>query len=80
MPPDGLHREGALVHDWCYLNQGRLKNIIITKDDADMLFYEYMLLNDVGKIRAWIAYKTVKNFGHRAWNSKDEIIILPLPK
>lgn len=78
MPPDGLHREGALIHDWCYVHHGVLKNITITKEDSDKLFYEYMIEDGVGKYRAWIAYKAVSLFGHDAWNSKDEIIILPV--
>jgi hypothetical protein len=76
MPPDGLQREAALIHDWCYVNKGVLKNIIISKDDADFLFYQYLLINNVKKYRAWISYKAVQNFGDKAWNSNDEIVIL----
>lgn len=78
MPPDGIQREGALIHDWCYVHQGHLKNINITKDESDMLLHDYLILNGVSNFRAWIVYKAVSNFGSSAWNSKDEIIILPV--
>lgn len=76
--PDGLDREGALIHDWCYVNQGILKYTVVTKDESDLLLRDACIKDGVTEGKSNTVYKAVHWFGGPAWRSKDEIIILPV--
>lgn len=79
MPPDGLHRAGALAHDWIYLNKGIMPSgYMITKRQADDIFYNFMVEAGVGRTRAGLAAMSVRWFGQGAWDSTDHILILPV--
>lgn len=79
MPPDGLHRPASLWHDWLYINRGTLpEGLNYTKEFADAEFYTIMRECGVSKTRASIAYRAVKHFGHKAWNSIEDPIFIPL--
>lgn len=70
-PPYGRYGKAAVVHDWLYAhkwlfdkNAERMK---ITKEQADTIFYEAMLVLDVPKWKAKLMYWAVKMFGKKAW-------------
>jgi len=79
MPPDGLHRGGALFHDWGYIRQGHLQNgMLLTKRQMDQAFYNLMVQAGVSERRAGIAYQAVNHFGYSAWDSIEQPVILPV--
>ncbi len=79
MPPDGLHRAGAFFHDEGYELRGHFPNgVEMTKDEVDTAFYNLMREAGVSKPRAGIAYQGVHLFGHPAWDSIEEPLILPV--
>lgn len=68
LPPDGLHRAGAFAHDWCYINRGRLWNgEVLTRAEADDVFYNLMIEGGVSQTTASIAHRAVRSFGWVEW-------------
>ncbi|MEE8251015.1 MAG: DUF1353 domain-containing protein [Gemmatimonadales bacterium] len=81
--PDGLHRAGALVHDWIYRHKGKLpasshqyldkngqwRNVIgqWSRKDADRMFARLMREFGVSKFRRRMAYRGVRLFGWMSW-------------
>lgn len=53
----GYARVSALVHDWFYATG------LVSRDVADRIFYDLMILEGVHPIRAKLAYKAVSIFG-----------------
>lgn len=79
MPRDGLHRAGALGHDWIYILRGHMPGgYTLTRVQADWFFYNYMRKAGIGPLRAGIAYRAVRLGGWHAWNSQESPIILPV--
>lgn len=75
MPPDGLHRAAALAHDVAYETGGRLlPRVFITRAQADLMFYDLMILAGVSKWRASIAYRGVRIGGGSSWDKHAPII------
>ena len=54
----------AFVHDYIY----RTHPLDWTKEDADDLFYDFLVEDGIPKWRAWMAYTAVDWFGRHAWN------------
>jgi hypothetical protein len=70
-PPDGLHRAGAVWHDWAYQNRGRLYGPHvwrITRKEADRYFREIMLASGVSECSAWLMWAGVRLGGWLAWS------------
>lgn len=81
MPPDGLHRGAALIHDWLYINRGDLKDdgIKWCRKACDEMFHSLMLMAGVSRFRAGTAYRAVRRFGWHPWRkSRGEPVILPI--
>lgn len=79
MPPDGLHRRAALAHDWTYLHHGVLSHeLVLNRSQADDMFYDFMIESGIHKWRAGTAYRCVRLGGWAAWNSKDDLVVLPV--
>lgn len=80
LPPDGLHRAAALRHDWCYILRGKLRNgEVLTRAEADLMFYSMMLESGVGSSTAAVSYQAVRSFGWVEWR-KPEVgpVIVPV--
>jgi hypothetical protein len=58
---DSMNR-AAVIHDETY-GSG-----IVPRKLADEIFYEAMLVDDVSKWRAWLAYRCVRMFGGKFYN------------
>lgn len=79
MPPDGAHRGGAFLHDYSYILQGHFPDgLILTRKETDEAFYNLMLEGGVSPTRAGIAYRAVRCFGQSAWDSREDLVILPV--
>jgi hypothetical protein len=80
MPPDGLQRAAALGHDYFYIHRGVMPSgRVVTREEADFFFLEYMLKGGVSPRRASIAYNAVRGFGWREWNRPYKgPVILPV--
>jgi hypothetical protein len=57
LPPNGRYTKAAVIHDWMY------QNAYNSKEYADLIFYEAMLVLGVNKRIAYIMYNAVKIFG-----------------
>lgn len=68
MPPDGLHRAAALVHDFLYVHLGRMAHRTYTRAEADKIFYLIMRDSGVSYFRAKAAYLAVRAGGWTYWN------------
>jgi hypothetical protein len=79
LPPDGLHRAGALAHDRAYGLKGHLKNgQILTRAESDEMFHCMMLKAGVNPFTAKVAYRAVRLFGQSPWDSNEPEVILPV--
>lgn len=73
LPPDGLYRNAAVVHDWLYTNQGYVDSIRFTRAECDGILLEVMrrMYGVDGKRISWIqrnlAYLAVRLFGGTHW-------------
>jgi hypothetical protein len=56
----GIAREASAIHDWLYSVKCNQK---CTKEEADLVFYELMLLTGYSKWKASICWKGVDLFG-----------------
>ena len=56
----------ALVHDWPYWSHQ------VSKEEADLIFYELLILNDVPKHKASMMYNAVAIFGESSWALKED--------
>lgn len=80
MPPDGLHRAAALAHDMAYIHRGRMPSgWVLSRPEADAMFYDLMLQGGVGETRAKIAYAAVRVGGWVEWRRPYQgPVILPV--
>ena len=53
----GYARTAAMVHDWLYADQST------SRAEADRVFYDFMVLEGVHRVRAGVIYGTVRVFG-----------------
>lgn len=79
LPPDGLYRCAAVVHDWLYDNQGKIKlpsllTKTFTRKECDQILLEAMtrIKGDDGKginyIQRIMTYQAVRLFGGTHWH------------
>ncbi|WNJ97382.1 DUF1353 domain-containing protein [Vibrio ruber] len=58
----------AVVHDWLYYTH------LLSRSDADQLFYELLRESGVKKIKAILMREAVEAFGHFYWeNNEDDL-------
>ena len=67
-PATGLHRRGAVIHDWLYKHGA---SIGISQKEADGIFYEAMICSGVNAVKAWLMYRGVRMFGNSSYNELD---------
>ena len=68
-PTDGLHRAGALVHDYLYALQGQDNDWLFSREDCDDIFHDLMLRAGVSTARARIMWAAVRACGWWAWSN-----------
>jgi hypothetical protein len=66
IPPWGKYGKAAIVHDYLYCTKTYL-NDTCTRQLADEIFYEAMLVLKVPKWQAKVMYYAVRWFGYLAW-------------
>lgn len=82
--PDGLHRGAAIVHDFLYLNTGKLplgtyfvsqvgqhwtpSVVHFRRSECDKLFLEVMREAGVSAFKRKAMYYAVRLFGKKGWN------------
>lgn len=66
--PDGLHRAGALVHDWLYALQGQGYDWLLSRAECDAIFLDLMLRAGVNPARAHIMHRAVRLCGWLPWS------------
>lgn len=62
-PKKGPYSPAAAIHDFLY------KTGLLSKAEADMVFYDLMLRLGVPRWKARLMYWSVRLFGRRAWNA-----------
>jgi len=62
LPPHGKYAKASVLHDWMYNNAYK------SKQYADHVFYESMLVLGVPKLTAILMYLLVRIFGHGTYN------------
>lgn len=67
----------AALHDAGYqmIREGLLDRSL--KEKFDSMFYELLLADGMGKIRAWLWYRAVKRLGHSATIRNRDILVAP---
>ena len=76
MDQDSLSNVAPLFHDFLYRNGGKLdKKYVVpyrtfSREETDSLFSELMAKSGVVEWRRKAAYKAVRNFSEKYWNSK----------
>jgi len=70
LPSWGKYGKAAVVHDWLYhqhniLSRGSKSSI--TRKEADIIFYEGMLVSGTRRWKAEVMYWAVRLFGQLAW-------------
>lgn len=66
--PDGLHRAGALVHDFLYALQGQSHDWLLSRKECDAVFLDLMLRAGVSLTRARIMHAAVRLCGWLPWS------------
>lgn len=64
LPPWSTYGKAAVLHDYIYQSHCR------TREEADRIFYEAMLVNGTGRWKARVMYLAVRWFGWLAWKGK----------
>ena len=64
-PATGKYRRAAVIHDWLYRMHDQYG---ISRAKADGIFYEAMICDGTGHIRAWLIYRAVRACGWYPWN------------
>jgi len=62
-PATGRHVRGAVLHDWLYYTG------LVSKLEADQIFYDALIQTGVPKIKAYTMYASVKWFAGFAWKN-----------
>ncbi|EHM6603896.1 DUF1353 domain-containing protein [Salmonella enterica] len=57
MPPDGKYAKAAIIHDYMY------DNALRTKQEADLIFLDGMVVLGVPKWKRTVMYWAVRMFG-----------------
>jgi len=65
----GRWAEAAAIHDALYIGRGGGQ---LNRAEADQVFREALLANDVPSYRAWIMWAAVRIGGGPAWDSIEE--------
>lgn len=69
LPPDGLYRCAAVVHDWLYENQGDLgKGVEFTRKQCDDILLEIMTRVKISWFQRQATYAAVRLFGGTHWH------------
>lgn len=76
--PDGLHRPGALVHDYLYALKGLVRLGELTRRQCDDIFRDLMIRAGVHPTRAQIMHRCVRLFGWLPWSRATGPVIEPL--
>lgn len=72
---DGLHRASALVHDYLYVQKGKVisadgtDRFEFTREECDKLLRDMMEAVSIAEHRVWLAYHAVKWFGKHVWDN-----------
>lgn len=72
---DGLHRAACLVHDYLYVQRGKIisfdgaEKISLNREQVDMIFKQMLIDASIAEHRIAIAYKGVRWFGQSYWDS-----------
>jgi len=77
VPPFGLSKRGACIHDYLYRNGGYHENrtltfIPVTRQQADNVYRELVELKGLPKWRATWRYYTLRAVGWWAWNDQPK--------
>jgi hypothetical protein len=64
VPPFGAYMGAAVLHDFLYSSK------IVSRKDADRIFFAAMIVDGERVWRAWAMYKAVRLFGWLAWRKK----------
>lgn len=67
--PFGRYEEAAVLHDFLYQHGGLLFGLPkkLNRKEADALFKQVMLADDVNKRKAWLMWASVRIFGRKFW-------------
>ncbi len=60
---DGVHRAASLVHDWLYVNEGKILEYVYDRHEADTIFLKGMEYHGIKSWHARIAYIAVRGLG-----------------
>lgn len=63
IPKNGLYDKAAVIHDYLYSTG------VVAKQDADLVFFEAMLVLGVPSWKRNVMYLAVHWFGWMAWNN-----------
>lgn len=63
LPPFGRYEAAAVIHDWLYWSQE------LCREDADAVFLDAMIFNQVGRVTRFMIYRAVRTFGGFAWRN-----------
>ena len=63
LPHTGLYGKAAVIHDYLYVQGGKVPPDQFTKKQADRIFYEAMGVLGVGQPTRYIMWKAVSAFG-----------------
>lgn len=56
----GNHNRAAIIHDYVYGVKGHLDDVQMTRKEADDLFYDIMIEDEVPKWKAWTMWFAVR--------------------
>jgi hypothetical protein len=63
MPKSGIYDPAAIVHDYLYVQAGKVGGKFYPKSTADLVFYDALKTLGVGQPKRWLMYQAVKYFG-----------------
>lgn len=67
--PRGESKRAACVHDWLYRTGGKLDGLVVTRKQADAVYYELLRLRGVSPWRAWFRWAGVRLGGGFSWKT-----------
>lgn len=59
---------GSIVHDYLYSAQGSVGGAQFTREQADKVLREAMLLCGASAMQAWVVFQAVRKFGGSHWS------------
>jgi len=71
IPKRGKYGKAAVVHDYLYQYHKQvhmLSGVIYTREQADQIFYQAMIVSGTKKWKAKVMYLAVRWFGWLVWN------------